>query len=286
MSYEAVQWAIHKAPLLLMPGGGPDVAARLILIVRAERADKHGKGTYAGHAEITRVTGYDVRTIQRAERRLEKAGLMIRRGMTHLGTPHWDLDLTVESTVGADYAAERDARRREQTAARVRRHRAKQAGADIEVDVSTGQPVTTPEVVSNGTGQRYVTTRDAVCNAPHATRTTNEPPRETTTETTLGGAPPPNPRRHPSPSAPGTYSHTSLAEPLTQAQDQASDPLPHARAIAPVVEIRPGASQEARYRPPPTWTTGSMSEVEAATARRRARIAEYQAQLTAEKEAT
>lgn len=48
---------------------------------------------------------------------------------------------------------------------------------------------------------------------------------------------------------------------------------------APVVELFPGASQEARYRPPPRWSTSAMTEVEAATERRRARIAEHQAQL-------
>jgi hypothetical protein len=283
MSYEAVQWALYKAPLLLMPGGGPDIAAKLVLIFRAERASKDGKGTYAAHAEIKRATGYDVRTIQRAERRLEKAGLMIRRGVSHLGTPRWDLDLTVESTAGADYVAERDARRREQTAERVRRHRAKQGGPDIETDVSISPPVTTPDVVSNGTEERYVTTPDVVCNAPHATRTTNEPPRTTTTPgTTLGGTLPPSPLRHPSPPAPGTYSHTSLAEPLTQAQDQPSDPLPRVRAIAPVVEIRPGASREIPYVGQLPKRSFAQRNLDEAAARRARAVAAHQAALEAE----
>jgi hypothetical protein len=242
---------MYQAPMLFMPGGGPDIAAKIVLLVRAERASKDGKGTYAAHAELKRATGYDVRTIQRAERRLEQAGLLIRRGVSHLGTPRWDLDMTVKADTGKDYVADRDARRREQTAERVRRHRAKQKGQDIETDVSISAPVTTPDVVSNGTGERYVTTPDVVCNAPHATQTTNEPPRGTTKGTSPGGAPPPDPRRPASASPPRTNSQTSLAEPLTQAQDQASDPLPHAHASrcghGLKVRLRPDGSPSCQF---------------------------------------
>lgn len=51
----------------------------------------------------------------------------------------------------------------------------------------------------------------------------------------------------------------------------------------PVVELFPGVSQEARYRPPPRWSSSAMDAVAEATARRAQRRAEHHAQLAAEK---
>jgi DNA-binding transcriptional ArsR family regulator len=93
-----------------------------------------------------------------------------------------------------------------------------------------------------------------------------------------GGAPPPDPRRPASATPPRTNSQTSLAEQLTPAQDQASDPLPHAYAVAPVLEIRPGVSQEA-----PFWVKPSSPRRIAAVEAARAAVAA--AQAAARKEA-
>jgi hypothetical protein len=70
---------------------------------------------------------------------------------------------------------------------------------------------------------------------------------------------------------------------VTLALEPRAEPSPTPRP-ASIVEIFPGASQEARYRPPPRWSTSAMAEVEAATARRAARIAAHQAQIAAEAE--
>jgi hypothetical protein len=93
MSYEAVQWAMYDAPMLRTSAGEPDVTARFVLVVRAERADKNGRDTYAGPDDVARATGYDERTVRRADRRLEKAGLLIRDGRSRHGTVRWHLDM-------------------------------------------------------------------------------------------------------------------------------------------------------------------------------------------------
>lgn len=60
------------------------------------------------------------------------------------------------------------------------------------------------------------------------------PPKELRTPLT-GGAPPPDPRRPPSASLRGTDQQNSLTDPLTPAQDQQSESLPHASARDGVV---------------------------------------------------
>jgi hypothetical protein len=56
-----------------------------------------------------------------------------------------------------------------------------------------------------------------------------------------GGAPPPGPRRPEPPTASGSrlYVDSSLSEPLTPAQDQQGDPLPHARGPSPAEHVAP-----------------------------------------------
>ncbi len=54
---------------------------------------------------------------------------------------------------------------------------------------------------------------------------------------TTGGAPPPDPRRPHSPSAPGTDEQNSLTCPLTPAQDQQLNSLPHARPPNPAEQL-------------------------------------------------
>jgi hypothetical protein len=290
MSYQAMRWAMYDAPMLLLPSGKPDVTARLVLLVRAERASEDGRDTYAAHDEIRLATGCDIRTIQRAERRLEEAGLMVRDGFSRYGTPRWHLDLKQTATSAykalADAAA---ARRRASDAERKRRQREREKGAgdaqSIDGHVRDKITVTDSAPVTSRTLNPDVTDSVTGCHGLNATRTTLRTTPEPPQGTALGGTLPPSPLRPPSPSAPGTYSHTSLAESLTQAQDQLSDPLPHASAMAAVVELRPGISQEAPYRPAPQWTTSAMAEVAAAAQRRAARRAEYQAQLAADKEA-
>jgi hypothetical protein len=237
MSYEAVQWALYEAPMLRTPSGEPDTTARLVLVARAERADKKGRDTYAGPADVAAATGYDERTVKRADRRLEKAGLMIRDGYSRHGTTKWHLDMSQTQSESSP-VDERTERQRKANAERQRRFQdrrraAAEAGQSIEVDVATKIGITLSNAVSNGLQGRELTPFNVVTNGLHAPQTTHEPPRGTTTETTPGGAPPPDPRRPHSPSAPGTDEQNSLTCPLTPAQDQQGDSLPHARGAPP-----------------------------------------------------
>ena len=83
------------APMLLTAKGKPDITSRTVLIARAERADEFGRDSHAGIEDVMWRTGCDERTVQRAERRLEAAGLMVRDGVTRWGIPRWNLDMTL-----------------------------------------------------------------------------------------------------------------------------------------------------------------------------------------------
>jgi hypothetical protein len=237
VSYEAVQWALYEAPMLRTPSGEPDTTARLVLVARAERADKKGRDSYAGPADVAKATGYDERTVKRADRRLEKAGLLIRDGYSRHGTTRWHLDMS-QTQCESSPVDERAERQRKANAERQRRFQERRRSAaegtqPIEVDVSTKIGITALNAVSNAVEGRYVTPLNAVTNGLGAPQTTHEPPRGTTTETTPGGAPPPGPRRRPPPSASATDEQKSPSDSLTPAQDQQGDSLPHARGAPP-----------------------------------------------------
>lgn len=188
MSHQAVTWALYESPMLLTAAGKPDTTARFVLVVYAERADKDGCNAYPGPAYVKFATGLDVRTVERAVRRLEDAALLIRDGLTAKGAVRWRLDLTVKrpasdwAEIEAAQAAEREA-----TAERVRRHRTKASVTDAES--VTGSAVTDSASVRNGRRIRSVT--DA---AP------GEPPEEPPGEP-FGGTLPPDPLRTDAPQA-------------------------------------------------------------------------------------
>lgn len=95
MSTQAVTWAMDEAPMLLTKAGKPDTTARGVLIARAERADKHGRNSRAAIEDVMWRTGFDRSTVQRAERRLETAGLLIDAGLTHDGLTRWNLAMNL-----------------------------------------------------------------------------------------------------------------------------------------------------------------------------------------------
>jgi len=244
MSFKAVQWAMYDAPILRTPAGEPDIAARFVLIVRAERADDLGRDTYAGPDDVARATGYDERTVRRADRRLEKAGLLIRDGLSRYGTVRWHLDMKQrQSGEEPSPVDDRAERQRKANAARQQRFRDRQRAAAeaaqrIEPDVSNKIDVTPFKAVTNGIQERYVTAFKGVSNGLDAPQTTHEPPRGTTQGTTPGGAPPPDPRRRPPPPASATEQRKSPCDPLTPAQDHQGESLPHASArLATVTPI-------------------------------------------------
>lgn len=231
MSYEAVRWALYDAPMMVTSAGKPDTAARFVLIARAERADKTGRNTYAGTADLIKSTGFDERTIERAERRLERAGLLIRAGISHLGTVLWHLDMSQKQADGNQSIADaRIEKRRKADAARQQRMRERRKGESIDADISTKIRVTHSESVTSRTQNPDVTDlNDVTSRTQRPPNHQGQPPVEPPGGTATGGAPPPDPRRRPSPSAPATESSKSPYEPLTPAQDQQRNSLPHAR---------------------------------------------------------
>lgn len=96
MSWEAVKWALDDAPMLRTEAGKPDTTARAVLVARAERAGVNGENSHAAVEDVVWRTGYDDRTVQRAQERLEGAGLMVRDGVTDFGTIRWNLNMTLK----------------------------------------------------------------------------------------------------------------------------------------------------------------------------------------------
>lgn len=208
MSVEAVKWALYEAPMLLTPAGKPDTTARFVLVVFAEHADKDGRNAYPGPARVKFVTGLDVRTVERAVRRLEDGKLLERDGFTAAGSVKWKLrvDLLRPASDWEEIEALQQAER-EAVAARVRKHRwARTSEAPVtdagsvtgegdegpvtDSECVTGALVTDSASVRNGFEVRYVT--DA---------TPGEPPLEPPGTTTGGMRPPPDPLRTDSPQA-------------------------------------------------------------------------------------
>jgi len=146
VSYQAVEWAVRDAPMLLTDKGKPDTTARHVLAVLAEAA--HSDGSEARPAVVTMQyrTGYDRRTIQRALRRLESGGLIraegtkfdctIYRLAMHLKRPASDLE---------DLKAE-EMRQKELDAERQRRSRARRVTHSDDVTVTDAECVTEPDV--------------------------------------------------------------------------------------------------------------------------------------------
>ncbi|MFI7547233.1 hypothetical protein [Actinoplanes sp. NPDC049599] len=290
MSYQAVQWAFDIAPMLRMPSGKPDTTARGVLVARAERADENGIDTHAGVEEIIWRTGYDERTIQRAERRLEQAGLLVPDGTTRHGTPRWNLNLALcrDEAERAEIAAAVEGRKtanRDRERARRDRHRAERAhSASTRVDAENTREDSASTRAHLDSTRVDAAPPEPPMNHPGTTRgTTPEPPS--------GGTLPPDPLRPPSPPAPGTSPQKPLSEPPTPAQDHQGDPLPHAHADETATPLRLVATndQPAAGGPPrgifPIPVPGrrlSRAEeaIAAATARREAARRAFQGRET------
>ncbi|MEW2442801.1 hypothetical protein [Micromonospora marina] len=264
MSYEAVKWALYDAPMLRTPAGKPDTAARFVLVAHAERADKKGRGSYPGPAALIEATGYDERTIQRAEIRLRDAGLLVHRGTSHLGTTRWDLDLSKRRDDDQQAAAEaRVAKRKAQDAARQRSRRERLKAAEaaagtvgaihdgqsesqgvtdsasvtdptpepaaIDADACTVEPVTDAESVTSRTLNPDVTDSASGCHGRSAPQTTLEPPLNHP-GTIPGGTLPPDPLRPDDPAGRRTSSASETSE--QQQQPPQPDTATHDRAPA------------------------------------------------------
>ncbi|GAA4706254.1 helix-turn-helix domain-containing protein [Streptomyces youssoufiensis] len=210
MSTEAVSWAMDDAPMLRTTSGKADATARHVLQALAEHANKQGRNAHPSVTRLQYRTGYDRRTVQRALRRLEDAGLILRDGTVqdrtryrlamHLTRPATDWE-ELEKAEEADRAA---------TAERVRKHRAARSKSkevtqpecvtETHSDDVTRGDVTHSASVRNALEVRDVTQSECVRNALNAALTTNQPPGEPPSTPVAGvgghsagpGAAPPN----------------------------------------------------------------------------------------------
>jgi hypothetical protein len=229
VSYQAVQWAMDAAPMLRMPDSGmPDTTARAVLIARAERADEHGRNSHASVADIVWRTGYDARTVERAQARLEAAGLLVDDGTTRHGTRRWNLDMTKLRDPAERHEIEKEIDRKKADHAareRARRARQRQERADAEsarADVNDARAYAGSARAHFDDARADATPGEPPMNLPGTPQEPSEPPS--------GGAPPPDPRRPSAPttSGPWTESVSSPPSPLTQPLALDGDHLPRA----------------------------------------------------------
>lgn len=213
---------MDDAPMLSTPAGKPDATARWVLAAVAERADKHGHNAHPSIADIRYRTGLDRSTVQRALRRLEAAGLLMRDGSVG-GRTRWRLAMDLRRPA-SDWAAveDEDESDRKAAAERVRRHRAKAVTGAAPVTETGTAPATEPDVtgvecvtdtdvthsdavteplvtgtapVRNALNARYisdVTHSTPVRNALNAARTVHEPSKEPTALEPSGSETPPS----------------------------------------------------------------------------------------------
>lgn len=291
MSYQAVEWALYKAPMLLTEKGKPDTTARHVLAVLAEHANESGQNARPSVLRIRFATGLDERTVERALLRLQAGKLIEMAGRTHTGTRKWNLavDVVRPSAEWDDMVEAAEAEREAESARRkARRHRSSCSDSgDTETHVRDSAS-RTPGFSVRTSGTQSTDVRDSASGIRDATPP--EPPEPPVIHsanhpgTSPGGAPPPDPRRRPPPSASAFESAGSLAIALTPAQDQRGESLPHAREAAPVVEIFPGVLGEAPYRSPaPPKPRGQLPDVVLrAMANRAAAREAHQARLAQE----
>jgi hypothetical protein len=179
--------------MLRTEAGKPDAIARFVLVAHAERADKEGRDSHPGPAALIEATGLDERTIDRAEKRLEAAGLIKRDGVSRVGTTRWNLNLSMERGDDGVYSPRsRIERRRLADAERQRRRRERlQTG----LAASEERPVTDGESVMSRTLNPDVTDSASGCHGRNAPQTTLRTTLEPSVGTTPGGTLPPDPLR-------------------------------------------------------------------------------------------
>lgn len=183
MSHEAVTWAMDDAPMLRTAKGKPDTTARTVLQVLAEHASKHGHNARPSVTKIRYRTGYERRTVQRALRRLEDAGLIKATG-THGDVTVYSLALHVKRPASdwtellAEEELDKEAAKERQRKARARRAAAVTDSDTVTVtdsdDVTEGG-VTDSDDESHASEVRDVTHSECGCHALSAAVTVSEP---------------------------------------------------------------------------------------------------------------
>lgn len=130
MSYEAVEWALERAPMLATDAGKKDATARFVLVALAEHADR-SKPRPRAHPSLARLrytTGLDMKTGQRALGRLAASGLITAVGKVGDGVIEWELhtELTRPASDREEIDAEVQAHRERD---RVRKRKPADSGA-------------------------------------------------------------------------------------------------------------------------------------------------------------
>jgi hypothetical protein len=183
VSIEAVKWAMDDAPMLRTPAGKPDTTARHVLQAMAEHANSKGQNC---HPSVTRVqyrTGYDRRTVQRAQRRLEDAKLIIPDGTVQDRNRYRLAMNVVRDPSDWDELEREEQDSRAAAAERKRRSRARRVTHSNDVTVTDEKCVTDPDVTHSESGRHALEMRDVTHfksgrHALSAAVTTNEPPVE------------------------------------------------------------------------------------------------------------
>ncbi|WP_061443821.1 helix-turn-helix domain-containing protein [Streptomyces sp. CCM_MD2014] len=185
MSHEAVTWAMDDAPMLRTEKGKPDSTARNVLQVLAEHANKRGHNARPSVPKIRYRTGYERRTVQRALRRLEDAGLIKATGV-HNDVTIYALALHVKRPA-TDWTELLEEEEQDKAAAkeRQRKARAKRAAATAvthsdavtvtDSDDVTEGGVTDSDDARHAVEERDVTHSESGCHALKAALTVSEP---------------------------------------------------------------------------------------------------------------
>jgi DNA-binding transcriptional ArsR family regulator len=142
VSTEAVTWAMDHAPMPRTEKGKADTTARHVLQALAEHASPAGTDAHPSVLRLQYRTGYDRTTVQRALRRLEKAGLIAKDGMVESRIRYkLAMELRRPATDWSDLERE-ESEFRAAAAERKRRSRAKDVTHAESVTVTHGKDVT------------------------------------------------------------------------------------------------------------------------------------------------
>jgi len=148
LSTEAYEWALDHAPMLRTEKGKPDTTARHVLQVLAEHARPDGSNSHPSVLRVQYRTGYDRTTVQRAFRRLEKGGLIVRAGSVD-GRTRWTLSVSLRRPESDWSDLEREEEDfRSAAAERKRRSRSKGVTHSESVTVTDGNGVTVTDAES------------------------------------------------------------------------------------------------------------------------------------------
>jgi DNA-binding transcriptional ArsR family regulator len=173
---------MDDAPMLLTEKGKPDTTARHVLGVLAERARPDGSQARPSLLDIQYRTGYDRRTVQRALRRLEAAGLIAAEGVKNGCTVYRLALKTIRPASDRELLKAEEEADRKAVAERVRRHRAKDVTHLNDVTETDSDDVTEPDVThSDDVTNGDVTHSASVCNALKVRSVTHSTPPEPTT---------------------------------------------------------------------------------------------------------